>query len=190
MFQTDRPVQIESTAAAALYALDGLGLGEATHVASHRSDGLEHPATDAVGALVLALLCALVAVLTLLAARRPAEPRTLVLACLVAVAGFATLGKILSPQFLVWLVPLGALAFGWRMNALALAVALAIALTQLEFPAHYFELRDREPLVVALVCLRDGVLLAVLALGVRALQAGGEQHLLDARGRPAVAGLD
>lgn len=190
VFQTDRPVQIESTAAAALYALDGLGLGEATHVASHRSDGLEHPATDAVGAVVLALLCALVAVLTLLAARRPAEPRTLVLACLVAVAGFATLGKILSPQFLVWLVPLGALAFGWRMNALALAVALAIALTQLEFPAHYFELRDREPLVVALVCLRDSVLLAVLALGVRALQAGGEQHLLDARGRPAVAGLD
>ena len=107
-----------------------------------------------------------------------------------AVAGFATLGKVLSPQFLVWLVPLGALAFGWRMRRAGAAVALAIALTQLEFPAHYFELRDREPLVVALVCLRDGVLLAVLAPGVRALQAGGEQHLLDARGRPAVARLD
>ena len=107
-----------------------------------------------------------------------------------AAAGFATLGKILSPQFLVWLVRLGALAVGWRMKALALAVALAVVLTQIEFPVHYFELRDREPLVVALVCLRDGVLLGVLGLGLRALQAGREQHLLDARGRPAVAGLD
>ena len=189
-FQTDRPVQIESTAASALYALDGLGLGHAVHVASNRSDGLEHPAAGAIGALLLALLCALVAVLTLLAARRPAEPRALVLSCLTAVAGFAVLGKVLSPQFLVWLVPLGALAFAWRMDTLALAVALAVALTQLEFPAHYFDLRDREPLVVALVCLRNGVLLGVLGLAVGALQAGGEKHLGDARGQPALATLD
>jgi Glycosyltransferase family 87 len=189
-FQTDRPVQIESTAASALYALDGLGLGDAVHVASNRSDGLEHPAAGAVGALVLALLCALLAVLTMLAARRPAEPRALVLSCLAAVAAFAVLGKVLSPQFLVWLVPLGALAFAWRLDTLALAVALAVALTQLEFPAHYFDLRDREPLVVALVCLRNGVLLGVLGLAVRALQAGGKQHLRDARGRAVVGALD
>ncbi len=187
-FQTDRPVQIESTAASALYALDGLGLGHAVHVASNRSDGLEHPAAGAAGALLLGLLCALVAVLTMLARR--AEPRALVLSCLIAVAGFAVLGKVLSPQFLVWLVPLGALAFAWRMDTLGLAVVLAVALTQLEFPAHYFDLRDREPLVVALVCLRNGVLLGVLGLAVRALQAGGEEHLSDARGQPALAALD
>ena len=43
------------------YALKGLG--HAVHVASNRSDGLEHPAAGAIGAPLLALLCALVAVL-------------------------------------------------------------------------------------------------------------------------------
>ena len=35
-----------------------------------------------------------------------------------AVAAFAALGKVLSPQFLLWLVPLAALALAWRLYAL------------------------------------------------------------------------
>ena len=49
-YQVDRPVQVESTPAAFLYGLDGLGLGEAVGLGSHRSDGLVHPAADAVAA--------------------------------------------------------------------------------------------------------------------------------------------
>ena len=63
----------------------------------------------------------MVALLALQAAARPrSDRRALVLASLGAVAAFACLGRVLSPQFLVWIVPLGVLAFAWRMHALAL----------------------------------------------------------------------
>ena len=64
----------------------------------------------------------------------------MVLASLAAVTAFAVLGKVLSPQFVIWILPLGALAFAWRMHALAAAVAAAAVLTQLEFPSRYFDL--------------------------------------------------
>jgi Glycosyltransferase family 87 len=115
-----------------------------------------------------------------------ADTRVLLIACLSACVAFALLGKILSPQFLIWAMPLGALAFAWRLYALAAAVAGAAVLTQIEFPAHYFDVVDHEPLAVALVAARNLVLLAVLVLSVRALQLGRHQKLLDRR-RAALA---
>ena len=98
---------------------------------------------------------------------------------------------MLSPQFVIWVLPLGALAFAWRMHALAAAVALTAVLTQIEFPAHYFDVVAREPAAIGLVVARNLALGAVLVLSVRGLVAGrGQQELLDAR-RPAVrVGLD
>jgi hypothetical protein len=95
-------------------------------------------------------------------------------------------GKVLSPQFVIWVLPLGALAFAWRMDALAAAVALAALLTQVEFPAQYFDVVAREPLAISLVALRNLALAAVIALAVRELQPRRQQDLLDRR-RPALA---
>jgi hypothetical protein len=86
----------------------------------------------------------------------------------------------------IWVVPLGALAFAWRLHALAAAVALAAVLTQIEFPAHYFEVVARQPLAIAVVGLRNLALLAVLVLSLRALQPGRHEQLLDGR-RPTLA---
>ena len=117
----DRPVQVESTPAAFVYALDGLGLGEARAVEGHRSDGLAHPAADAVGSRARGGHARADRRCSRFRPRaRPGDPRAVVLASLGAVAAFACLGRVLSPQFLVWTVPLGALAFAWRMHALAL----------------------------------------------------------------------
>jgi Glycosyltransferase family 87 len=167
-YQLDRPVQIESTPALALLALDGAGIGDAVGVASHRSDGLVHQADGIVSGGLLAVLVGVIALLAVFAARRP-DPRSLVLASLAAVAAFAVLGKVLSPQFMIWVVPLGALAFAWRMHALAAVVAAAALLTQLEFPARYFDLVAREPLPLALVALRNAALLVAVALATTAL---------------------
>ena len=91
------------------------------------------------------------------------------LASLTAVAAFAALGKVLSPQFLIWTLPLGALAFAWGERALAAAVAAATALTLVEFPVRYFDLVARKPFPSAVVAVRDLCLLAVLGLSLRAL---------------------
>jgi hypothetical protein len=129
------------------------------------------------------------------AGRRSVAPtedaaRGLVIASLAACAAFALFGKVLSPQFVIWVLPLGALAFAWRMHALAAAVALAAVLTQVEFPAHYFDVVAREPVAVGLVAARNLALGAVVALAARELQPRRQQDLLD-RHRPALAvGLD
>jgi hypothetical protein len=78
---------------------------------------------------------------------------------------------VLSPQFVIWVLPLGALAFAWRMHTLAASVALVAVLTQIEFPAHYFYVVAREPLAVGVVALRNIALGAVIALCLRELRA-------------------
>jgi hypothetical protein len=160
-YQLERPVQIESSPASVLLALDGLGAGEARSVSSHRSDVLAHPADDWVsGVFLAALLGALVAC----TAYARGGTRPMVLASLGAIAAYVALGRVLSPQYLIWLVPLGALAFAWRLHAPALAVAAAAVLTQIEFPARYLEVVGREPAALTLVALRNATLLLALSL--------------------------
>jgi glycosyl transferase family 87 len=185
-YHLDRPVQVESTPALVLLGLDAAGAGEARSVSSHRSDGLLHPAAGAVTSVFVTAFVAVVALLCACAATGAAGKRELVIASLAGCVGFALLGKVLSPQFVIWALPLGALALAWRLHALAAAVAVAALLTQVEFPAHYFDVVGREPLAVALVAARNLALLAVVVHAVRALQPRRHQELLDGR-RPALA---
>ena len=186
-YHLDRPVQIESSPATVLLGLDALGLGEARAVSSHRSDGLLHDASGAVAALFAGLMVGLVAVL---ATKVGPTRRELVLASLAATIAFALFGKVLSPQFVIWALPLGALAFAWGRYTLAAAVAVAAVLTQIEFPAHYFDVVAREPLALALVVVRNAALLAALVLALRALQPRRQEQLLDRRGAALAVRLD
>jgi hypothetical protein len=170
-YQTDRPVQIESLPSYGIRIVEQLGGERAERVQSFKSDGFEHPAATATAAITGALGLAFIALFALAAARRPADRRTFVLASLGSVAAFATFGKVLSPQYLIWVLPLGALALAWRLYALAGAVALATLLTLVEFPSRYFDLVDGRGFAVAVVGLRDLALVAVVALALRAVRA-------------------
>src|SRR5262249_11909159 len=77
-----------------------------------------------------------------------------------AVVAFIALGKVLSPQFLIWLIPLIPLVRRWSV---AVLYAAALVLTQAWFPKHYwsYALSFSEP-VTWLVLLRDAVLIALL----------------------------
>ena len=162
-YHVERPVQIESLPASVLNGIEAAG-GEAPEpVHSHRSDGLEHPAADAITAGFIGLMCAALVALTL-AARRTDDVRGLGLAGLASAAAFASFGKVLSPQFMLWLVPLAAVAFAWGMYALGVVTAAAIGTTLVWFPDRYFDLVAREDTPLIAVAARNGLLLLMLAL--------------------------
>jgi hypothetical protein len=167
-FQLERPVQIESSPASVLFGVGALGGPDPEVVASHRSAGVVHPAAGVVARAFAVALVLAVLMLAALAARARSE-RALVLATLATVAAFAALGRVLSPQFLVWVVPLLALALAWRRWALVTLAALACALTLAEFPGRYAVLTAAESPVVALVAARNAALVAVVCLAAGGL---------------------
>lgn len=179
-YHVDRAVQVESSPAVVLRALDGLGAGGATPNSGHKSDGLDHPAAAVVTGVFVGLMVAAVALLALAAVRaggtEPPDGRALVIASLAATVAFACFGKVLSPQFLIWVVPLGALAFAWRLSWLTAAVVVSLALTFVEFPAHYRDVVDRVPWVLGVVVARDISLIAVVGLALRALSVRSAQE--------------
>lgn len=195
-YHLDRPAQVESAPAYALRALDGAGFGHARSVSSFRSDGLLHPASGVVQAAFALALLAVLGALAYAVARGPGRPdeRRLVLAALGAVAAFAALGKVLSPQFMVWIVPLAALALSWRMYAPALLAAAAMGLTLVEFPSRYFDLVAGERLPVVVVGVRDATLLALVGVALarvwRAGSGGGQEDRLDRGGAAVGVGVD
>ena len=179
-YHRERPLQIESTPALVAQGLDALGAGRSRVVNSHRSDGVEHPAGEVLTLTFVVLLLGAIALCARAAMRRPG-PRELVLAALAATVAFAALGKVLSPQFLVWVVPLAALALAWRLYALAASAAAAIVLTLVEFPAHYEDLVAGDPAVTWLVVARNGLLLLTLVLALRAAVASPAPEAAAAR---------
>jgi hypothetical protein len=93
-------------------------------------------------------------------ARRERSGEDLVRYSAAAVVAFIALGKVLSPQFLIWLIPLVPLVRRWSA---AVLFAAALVLTQAWFPKHYwsYALHFSEA-VTWLVLLRDAVLIALL----------------------------
>jgi hypothetical protein len=168
-YHLERPVQVESLPATVLNGLDAVGARAPEPVHSHRSDGLEHPAADALATAFLTLLVVGLAALALVA-RRLDDARGLILAGVASAAVTASLGKVLSPQFMLWLIPLAALAWAWRMHALAAVTAAAVAATLVWFPERYFDLVDREATPLVAVAVRNLLLVAMLALTARELR--------------------
>ena len=78
---------------------------------------------------------------------------------------FVALGKVLSPQFMIWLIPLVPLVRGRRGFAAGGLLAAALLLTQLWFPTRYWNLVfGFGGYESALVLARDLVLIALLGV--------------------------
>jgi hypothetical protein len=189
-YQLERPVQVESVPATVLNALDALGGREPRTVASHRADGLAHPAADAVAAGIAAAGVGALVLLAAGASFARGDPRALVLAALAAMVVCAACARVLSPQFVLWTIPLLAVALAWRKIALAGAVTAAIALTFAWFPVLYEGVVGREPALLALVAARNAAMLAAVLLVLRVLAVGRPLgRASPAQGRYATAGV-
>ena len=111
-YQLERPVQIESTPASVLFALGGSEVTGGPSVPdAYKSNGLVGGSADAVQALFTVLLVGVLALIVALVVRGPPTEDSLLFGALAALLAFAALGKVLSPQFLVWLVPFAAIAW-------------------------------------------------------------------------------
>ena len=170
-FHLDRPVQIESTPATVLFALGGSDVtGTSLRPDRFKSNGLDGGHAPEVQRLfALLLLGALCWVLAL--AARARDARHLVLCGFAALLAFVALGKVFSPQYVIWLAPFAALAFVWGERLVAGLVGAAIVLTHVEFPSRYFDLINEQPGVILIVAARNVILLAALGVLVSTLAA-------------------
>ena len=163
--QLSRPLQIES-------------LGSALYLAAHHVTGLDvemrsgHGSQNlhATGTELTAFLLSAVqlAVLLWIWLRRPSGKEELLRWSAAAVVAFVALGKVLSPQFLIWLAPLVPLVGGVRGFRASVLLAAALVITQLWFPSRYWDLaRELDAVPSTLVLIRDLTLVAVLVVLVR-----------------------
>jgi len=91
-------------------------------------------------------------------------------ACLAALVVFVALGKVLSPQFLVWLLPAAGLLTGRRFWPGLALLAGSCALTRGWFPSRYWRLVfNFDGLASWLVLARDALLVGLLVLLLGAL---------------------
>ncbi len=163
--QLSRPLQIESLGAALYLAAHHLAGVDIEMRSGHGSQNLHGPGT---GVAAVLLSAAQIAVLIWIWLRRPGTAEELVRWSAAALVAFVALGKVLSPQFLIWLVPAVALVAGLRGLKASVLLMLALVLTQLWFPSRYWDLaRELDLLPSVLVLVRDLVLVALLVVLVK-----------------------
>jgi hypothetical protein len=163
--QLTRPLQIESLGSSFLLVAHQMGL-DITMRSSHGSQNLDGAGPYAIGlvqtVIQLAVLAALFAAFVRL--RRP-SPDDLVRYATAGVVAFVALGKVLSPQFLIWLVPLVPLVRGRRGLVATVLLGCAAVLTQIWFPYRYWDLALAfDPVSSWLVFVRDLVLVGLLCV--------------------------
>ena len=168
--QASRPLQIESLGAGLLLAAHhtfGLGL---TVDSSHGSQNLVGVGPDTLAVVLSVLQLIALLVTWILFARGPATRDRLLLASAAAIVAFVAFGKVLSPQFLIWLIPVVPLVAGRRGLMASLLLAAALVLTQLLFPYRYWELALHFGALESwLVLVRDLVLVALFVCLARGL---------------------
>jgi hypothetical protein len=171
-YHRDRPLQIESTWAALL------GLWHPSSVTVAKTFG----STNLVGApaKIALTLSTVVSALSLIAVyaitwrrldpRRSDEERNRVAvsATAMVLVLFITCGKVCSPQYLVWLLPLGLLLSLADGRKLPIALFLVtMALTQVIYPIGYGALESLQPWACAMVILRQAALMVWAVLVFR-----------------------
>ncbi|WP_258314781.1 glycosyltransferase family 87 protein [Streptomyces sp. Act143] len=95
------------------------------------------------------------------------EAHTLADAAFVAILLFTTTSRVISPQYMVWLIGLAAVCLCFRasrMTVPALLVLVASFVTVLEFPVYFANVVASDGLGVTLLFLRNGLLVAATVL--------------------------
>ncbi|WP_406156579.1 glycosyltransferase 87 family protein [Streptomyces sp. NBC_00882] len=100
------------------------------------------------------------------------EAHTAADAALMAVLMFTTTSRVISPQYMVWLVGLAAACLCFRasrMGVPAVLVLMACFVTVLEFPIWFADVVGSTPRGIVLLVARNGLLVLATVIGMREL---------------------
>jgi hypothetical protein len=168
-YHLDRPLQLEAVGSAYLLGLHALAGVPVTVENSFGSQGLSGNGPSVIAGIATAILIALLIGiawtlwLLLHRARAPGDARLFIAASASTLVALLVGGKVLSPQFLVWLLPVCFLVVG-RYGPLAMALtAAAMLMTFAYFPHQYWDLVALDTWPIVLLVIRDSLLIALLA---------------------------
>jgi hypothetical protein len=139
--QFGRPLQIESLGSAVLIAAQHMGMRPLATINSHGAQALSGRGAGLAADLSTVLEVATVAAVWIVfARRRHLLGEDALIAAAAAICALVAFDKVLSPQYLIWIVPFVALVRGWPGVAAGGLLVLALGLTQTWFPSHYWSL--------------------------------------------------
>lgn len=176
-----RPLQIESLASSVIQAL-GLPFEQVQSYGSDNIDGAVPALAASLSTLALVACVLGVAATLLRRTSRTARGGDLVAAVAATMLAAVVFGKVVSPQYLAWLLPVALVVPGRRGAVVAGAFTLALPLTQLVFPLLYRDLVERSAhLPVGLLVARNLLLVAALVAAWAGRDARTEGREADAR---------
>ena len=167
-FQTRRPIQVESAPAMVVRLVGGsVVTGVEGRSSQYRSAGIEGGSATLIASVFAALQAAAIlacAAWAVAVGRRGAGTRALAPVAVAGVLAFMAFGKVLSPQYLIWVAPLVGLLLTRRAWPAAVVLAVAAGVTHWLYPQHYVETVVGVNPGLAGTAARDGLL--VLAFGL------------------------
>ena len=161
--QAERPLQLESLGSSALLVAHQAFGVDLTVVFSHGSNNLGGHGADLLATGQTLLGAVVLVALWVAYGRGPQTPERLLRYSAACVCAFVAFGKVLSPQYLIWLIALVLIVPGRRGDVSAVILAGAMLVTQLWFPSHYISLAYHlDPRASWLVFGRDVILVGLL----------------------------
>ncbi|MFD9075383.1 glycosyltransferase 87 family protein [Streptomyces lasiicapitis] len=171
-FQRDRGTEVESLGALVFHAARHLGWSGTARL-NYGSVEFLGPYVPLVSAVAQALSVAAFGWLVLWRVRARAwSVTTPADAAFAAVLLFTTTSRVISPQYMVWLVGVAAVCVAYRGSLMVWPAWLVLAatfVTFLEFPVWFAQVVASDPLGVALLVVRNGLLVAATVLACRVL---------------------
>ncbi|GAA2832263.1 glycosyltransferase family 87 protein [Kitasatospora sp. CM 4170] len=167
-FQKDRGVEVESVGALPLHFARIAGAWDGKVMMNYGSVEMLGPWVEVVGKVMMAgtLLGFGWLLLWRFTARRR-NAATMYDAALAALLVFTVTSRVISPQYLVWLVGVAAVCLtvrGSSQRPVALLILAATPLTLVEFPLMFSKVVGSEPGAITVLALRNLLLLAAAVL--------------------------
>ena len=188
-YHADRPLQIETAGASAalfLHVVSGFDVGLATGYGSVNLGGARGQVIGAAQTVVFLVTLAWLVVRT----TRIATTLTgLLLASAALITSLLALGKVLSPQYLVWLLPVIPLVRG-RLGLIATAwLAATCVVTQVWYEHYYVPVtKGLDSVGIVVLVTRNGMLVLLLVLLVVGVEREARRRADDVRSRRPLAG--